>query len=306
MSRKVYIDLNGVLADMSGAIRAIGGERKTPEQVEEFFRKASSATLDEWLKVTKAIPEGQRLWRALSKYSPAILSSTGVGPQWDVHRDKLVAMKAGIIDHFYPSAEFISVPSKDKSQWAAGGNILVDDSPKKLALWESAGGVPILFDKSDIDGVVRRIDEVMSSSNSRMAAVQIQQRSMLQREAPGLLSASEEIAAGRGDMVLKSLKEHNGPQMGQQLYDLAEAVAWGRGPASDAAAKWVALRQKPRQQAPVQPPVSKAQPIMQPQRIDTGQGFFLEPMDPKSRMVGTPREASTLSIVRLYLGSLGR
>lgn len=126
------------------------------------------------------------------------------------------------------------------------------------------------------------------------SAVATQDRLLLQREAPGLLQASDGIADGRGDLVLRSLKEHNGPQ-GQKLYDLAEAVAWGRGPARDIAPKWNELRMNARRQTS-DTPASRVQPMKQPQRepIDTGQGFSLVPM-----VQG--REASALSVVLLFL-----
>jgi len=147
-------------------------------------------------------------------------------------------------------------------------------------------------------------DATAAYGSPTTAQPQYQERMTLQREAPGLLQAADEIKANRGDMLLRSLKGHNGPQVGQQLYDLAEAVAWGRGPGASAPNQWNSLRQKARAQVGRQTPATTVmQPIRQPQqgRIDTGQGFFLEPVAPRTPAPAISRYASSLSVVSLFL-----
>jgi len=162
--RKVYFDLNGVLLDLDGSLKALGGERGTPEETDEFWRRVNAAPLEEWLRVTEPIPEGVRVWRALSKYDPAILSSVGVGKRWRENRESLLAKKDAIVDRHFPGAEHITVFGRDKSQYAGDGNVLIDDSPDKLRAWGAAGGIPILFKPQEAKAIIERVTSIMEGA----------------------------------------------------------------------------------------------------------------------------------------------
>ena len=165
--RKLYIDLNGVLLDLAGALNTIGGSRDTHEQIEEFWRKVNDAPLDVWIDATKIAPEGMRLWNAMKKYNPIILSSVGVGRRWSENRNKLIKMKDAIVQHHFPGAKLETVYGRDKSQYATGGNALIDDSADKVKMWDNAGGVGYLWDYKNAAPIIGRVKGLMDYDAAR-------------------------------------------------------------------------------------------------------------------------------------------
>ncbi|MBD3260557.1 MAG: hypothetical protein GF334_02595 [Candidatus Altiarchaeales archaeon] len=120
-----------------------------------------------------------------------------------------------------------------------------------------------LFKEATHIDVISNTLEKLSAYNSFQGGaatkqMDYQERSFMQKEAPGLMEAARGIKEGQQNIVLNSLKKQYGPQIGQKLFDTAEAYAWDRGPAMSLAKKWTQQKEQAKLQAQ-SVPAEKAQ-----------------------------------------------
>lgn len=141
MFRRVFVDLDDVLADFSGHYFRQFGVQLFPNSVGEpsdFWDNIR--TQPEWFLDLPLTADARELWAGLAPYHPTILS--GADPQ------KYVGIEAQktiwVARHFGPEARLVTCLSQNKCLFGKPGDILIDDWIKYQALWETMGGTFVL------------------------------------------------------------------------------------------------------------------------------------------------------------------
>ena len=175
--KQIYVDMGGVLFPSGSNDEVQKGTTEKPKDVKGFqswviktkkdnqilgkYRddgKWGKNTSNAWVKYGEEYKKlqpnstvqsssqtgfiGDDLWDGIKQYNPMILSSVGTSnPQ-----DKITRKTTQVTDILgLPIDRAIFVTSgKDKSKYALGGNILIDDSSDNINAWNMAGGTGIL------------------------------------------------------------------------------------------------------------------------------------------------------------------
>ena len=136
MSRQLYLDCDGVLADFDKGATAILGlpptayeERHGPAH---FWRKLAEAP--DFYFGLPLMPDAMILFDAVRHLDPIIL--TGL-PQGNWAADQKVRWAA----HYFPGTRITTTLARDKRDHCRAGDVLVDDQLGHAALWREAGGI---------------------------------------------------------------------------------------------------------------------------------------------------------------------
>lgn len=136
MTRRLYLDCDGVLADFDTGARAVlGMHPKAFEKsrgIGRFWAKLASAP--DFYFSLPLLPDAMRLYEAVKHLDPVIL--TGL-PRGNWAADQKVRWAA---QHF-PGVPIITTLARNKRDHAKEGDVLVDDQERHRALWEEAGGI---------------------------------------------------------------------------------------------------------------------------------------------------------------------
>ena len=136
LSRRLYLDCDGVLADFDkGATALLGLPPKGFEKRHgpgRFWAKLASAP--DFYFSLPLMADAMELYHAVKHLNPVIL--TGL-PRGNWAADQKVRWAA---QHF-PGVRIITTMARDKRNHAREGDVLVDDMLRHSALWEEAGGI---------------------------------------------------------------------------------------------------------------------------------------------------------------------
>lgn len=136
MTRQLYLDCDGVLADFDeGATAVLGLHPRVFEKrygVASFWKKLASTP--DFYGGLPLMPDAIELFETVKKFDPIIL--TGL-PRGGWARDQKVRWAA---QHF-PGTRIITTMARDKRDHAKPGDVLVDDQLRHRHLWEEVGGV---------------------------------------------------------------------------------------------------------------------------------------------------------------------
>lgn len=141
---KLYVDLDGVMADLDKHVKAISGK-----SFEEL--RASGSGFTEFVKSERdqghsvfdqldPMPDAHQLWNYIVKYEPDILTATG-HPQETAAAEKIRWVYDNLdgFDNIYTT-----ISGAHKHKYAAPNHILIDDRDKAILPWRDAGGIGIL------------------------------------------------------------------------------------------------------------------------------------------------------------------
>lgn len=150
MTRQLYLDCDGVLADFEKGAAAVLGM-----PIKAFEKRHGPGRF--WAKLAKApdfyfglplLPDAMRLFDAVKHLDPIILTGLPVG-NWAADQKLRWAAK-----HF-PGTRIITTMARDKRNHAKQGDVLVDDMFKHAHLWEEAGG--IFIHHQSVDETLERL-----------------------------------------------------------------------------------------------------------------------------------------------------
>ena len=156
----IYCDMDGVLCDFD-----LGYEQLTEMSTVEANTQGSSFFWDLFRTKLKEKglkekdfwanlewqPGGRELWKAISPYTPNILSAPAVdfnlpsNQQLDPEYNQAIqGKKMWIAKNLTNVGEEIFVPAVQKATFAAPNHILIDDMFKNISAWKASGGIAIL------------------------------------------------------------------------------------------------------------------------------------------------------------------
>src|SRR5215210_1760687 len=135
VTRQLYLDCDGVLADFDkGATAVLGLPPRDFEKrhgIGRFWQKLATAPDFYFGLPLKA--DAMELFEAVRHLDPVIL--TGL-PRGNWAADQKVRWAA----RYFPGTRIITCMARDKRDHAKAGDVLVDDQLKHRHLWEEAGG----------------------------------------------------------------------------------------------------------------------------------------------------------------------
>ncbi|MGV3636469.1 MAG: hypothetical protein ACO1NQ_02355 [Flavobacteriales bacterium] len=132
---RLFLDLDGVLADFDGGVRKLLGT--TPQRFQERYGAAAF-----WKRLANApdhygrldpLPDAERLVEGVRHLSPTVLTGLPLGKWAEPQK------RAWMARHF-PDIDVITTMARDKHRYCSPGDILVDDQERYRDRWEAAGG----------------------------------------------------------------------------------------------------------------------------------------------------------------------
>lgn len=154
---KVYVDMDGVICDFTGAVRKLGpipeqglAEDATQEQKQAMYDAIEEAGESFWAGM-KWTENGKKLWKMLKSYKPVLLSSPGkflYAP----------AAKKKWIDKHIPGVTLFL--EEDKWIFVESNAILIDDKESNIRDWNEAGGLGILYE-NDPEATKEELEKIM-------------------------------------------------------------------------------------------------------------------------------------------------
>ncbi len=136
MSRRLFLDLDGVLADFDrGVLDLLGMSADAYE--------AAHSTRDFWFRIRRAddfyanleeMSDARLLFDAVKHLDPVILTGLPIGNWAGPQKERWVAEN-------FPGTPVITTMARDKHKHMTPGDVLVDDREKHRATYEAAGMV---------------------------------------------------------------------------------------------------------------------------------------------------------------------
>jgi len=137
LTRRLFLDVDGVLADFDGGVRALLGSG--PEAYEKAHGRGSFwkhlARAPDFYGTLELLPDAEHLVEAVRHLRPTLLTGLPIG-NWAAPQKRRWAAR-----HF-PNLDIITCMARDKWRHANPGDVLVDDRLTARAPWkERAQGI---------------------------------------------------------------------------------------------------------------------------------------------------------------------
>jgi hypothetical protein len=130
---KLFLDLDGVLADFDRGVETLLGKR--PDELAPARMWAALARAPQFFATLEMMHDAQELWDFCRPFGPTILTGLPRGDWAERQKRRWVANMLG------RDVKVLTVMSRDKHHYAAPGHVLVDDRIKLRGAWEAAGGI---------------------------------------------------------------------------------------------------------------------------------------------------------------------
>ncbi|CAO3420439.1 hypothetical protein [Azospirillum doebereinerae] len=133
---RLFLDLDGVLADFDRGVVAATGKRPEALPMKEMWRALSHHP--DFFGTLEFMHDAQALWAFCAPHRPTILTGLPLGSWAPDQKTRWVARMLGA------EVPVITCMARDKPRHGGPGTMLVDDREKARAPWEAAGGTFIL------------------------------------------------------------------------------------------------------------------------------------------------------------------
>ena len=147
----LYVDLDGVLADLQSEIEDILDIKITTDNngtdwdnADEIWNQLRELDEPDFSKLKK-LPDADRLWNYVKPHKPEILTATGK-PSGRNGRQKREWVKRNLTG--YKTIHTV-VASRLKAEFAWPDAVLIDDRMKSIGPWRKAGGIGILHTSAE-------------------------------------------------------------------------------------------------------------------------------------------------------------
>jgi hypothetical protein len=130
---KLFLDLDGVLADFDRGVREITGKR--PEELPLKTMWAALARAPAFFETLSFMEDAEVLWRFCAPHKPTILTGLPHGAWAPEQKRRWVARMLGA---YVP---IITCMSRGKPRWSSPGHVLVDDRASARHGWSVKGGI---------------------------------------------------------------------------------------------------------------------------------------------------------------------
>lgn len=155
----VYVDMDGVLADFFGAAAEGEGSTHWRKARKEKDRIDQVAQEPGFFEQLQPLPEAGKLIHGVLKYAGkySILSSPLMSEVEQSTREKAEWLEKHLTKHAPKSILFDHHKEKFARQADGTPNILIDDYPTNIRLWEANGGIGILYTDGECDKALRKL-----------------------------------------------------------------------------------------------------------------------------------------------------
>jgi hypothetical protein len=152
--KQIYVDLDGVLANMTAYYKQITGRahdiNNPDKKTDKIFWEDVNAHNERggrFFLELPVMPDAHVLWDGVRKFDPSPVILTGGGD--DVYPQTRRDKREWIDKYFGQQVGMICCRSATKRDYCSPGDILIDDWFKYQHLWEAAGGTFILHTCAD-------------------------------------------------------------------------------------------------------------------------------------------------------------
>ncbi|HYD99929.1 MAG TPA: hypothetical protein VEH84_11145 [Alphaproteobacteria bacterium] len=132
-SWRLFLDLDGVLADFDRGVKAVTGRR--PEAMPVKAMWAALAKSPDFFNTLHFMEDAEVLWEFCRPHRPTILTGLPLGTWAPEQKRRWVARMLG------EDVPIITCMARDKHRHGGPGCVLVDDREKTREAWEAAGGI---------------------------------------------------------------------------------------------------------------------------------------------------------------------
>ena len=158
---QIYCDMDGVLVDFEGGVQKIMNNPNynidDKNQRKDFWKLMKTMPQEEAVELWATLdwaPGGQELWKYISRFHAAILSSPGYSLRPLIEAGKMKWIKKNLRPQ--PSSVILT---PDKYKHANKFSILIDDMPKNIIPWEEKGGVGILYKTGNYKPAIKELQD---------------------------------------------------------------------------------------------------------------------------------------------------
>lgn len=144
---KLYVDMDGVIADFMAGVRTelnfdveearLETDSKYRNQFWKAIRAHSKAGGEIWRHLPQ-MSDAMVLWNYVKQHNPTILTAAG-DPMYNATPQK----HAWVKEHLGNVPVIVTAKSAEKAQYAEPNAILIDDRQKSIQPWTAAGGIGI-------------------------------------------------------------------------------------------------------------------------------------------------------------------
>ena len=131
--RRLFLDLDGVLADFERGVVSVTGQR--PEELSAADMWQALRDASRFFETLDMMHDAETLWQFCKPFQPTILTGMPRGAWASAQKKNWVARVLGT------SVEVITCYAYQKPLYAVHGAVLVDDLERARDGWERAGGV---------------------------------------------------------------------------------------------------------------------------------------------------------------------
>lgn len=149
---EVYLDLDGVFADLEKKIVEIAKRPREEIAKKEFWKIVYS--VPDFFYILDLMPEAEHLW-AYAKQYDSVRFLTGAPNSKTAQEHKRLWVK----ERFGSEYETIVLPRKEKKLHSGPNKLLIDDHPENIAEWIAMGGHGILHD-GDVWRTIKLAEEI--------------------------------------------------------------------------------------------------------------------------------------------------